>query len=146
MPVSLLTEGKVSGAVQSLFSWFCLCFQRAFKSFDDVWRLWGHWMWTVPLLHRKEKLQVFLPPFLPGFEWCSVVWGLIRSAALLTPCRRMPEHQRINPDATLHGLSTGQFSAGAPADAPGPACSSATLPLLSVPFLSLPFPQNAGFF
>lgn len=38
--VSLLTEGKGSGAVQSLFPWFCLCFQRAFKSFDDVWRLW----------------------------------------------------------------------------------------------------------
>ncbi|XP_050008006.1 TBC1 domain family member 21 isoform X2 [Alexandromys fortis] len=31
---------KGSGAVQSLFPWFCLCFQRAFKSFDDVWRLW----------------------------------------------------------------------------------------------------------
>lgn len=26
--------------MQSLFPWFCLCFQRAFKSFDDVWRLW----------------------------------------------------------------------------------------------------------
>lgn len=37
---SLLAEGKGSGAVQSLFPWFCLCFQRAFKSFDDVWRLW----------------------------------------------------------------------------------------------------------
>ncbi|XP_051011810.1 TBC1 domain family member 21 isoform X1 [Acomys russatus] len=33
-------KGKGSGAVQSLFPWFCLCFQRAFKSFDDVWRLW----------------------------------------------------------------------------------------------------------
>ncbi|XP_004421845.1 PREDICTED: TBC1 domain family member 21 [Ceratotherium simum simum] len=31
---------KGAGAVQSLFPWFCLCFQRAFKSFDDVWRLW----------------------------------------------------------------------------------------------------------
>ncbi|XP_008834686.2 TBC1 domain family member 21 isoform X2 [Nannospalax galili] len=31
---------KGSGAVQFLFPWFCLCFQRAFKSFDDVWRLW----------------------------------------------------------------------------------------------------------
>ncbi|KAL8197127.1 UNVERIFIED_CONTAM: hypothetical protein K2H54_012635 [Gekko kuhli] len=26
--------------VQSLFPWFCLFFQRVFKSFDDVWRLW----------------------------------------------------------------------------------------------------------
>lgn len=26
--------------MQSLFPWFCLCFQRAFKSFEDVWRLW----------------------------------------------------------------------------------------------------------
>ncbi|XP_004407877.1 PREDICTED: TBC1 domain family member 21 isoform X4 [Odobenus rosmarus divergens] len=33
-------RGKGAGAVQSLFPWFCLCFQRAFKSFDDVWRLW----------------------------------------------------------------------------------------------------------
>uniref|UniRef100_A0A8C8Z6C2 TBC1 domain family member 21 n=1 Tax=Prolemur simus TaxID=1328070 RepID=A0A8C8Z6C2_PROSS len=33
-------KGKGAGAVQSLFPWFCLCFQRAFKSFDDVWRLW----------------------------------------------------------------------------------------------------------
>uniref|UniRef100_A0A2K5XBQ2 TBC1 domain family member 21 n=2 Tax=Cercopithecinae TaxID=9528 RepID=A0A2K5XBQ2_MANLE len=30
----------MGGAVQSLFPWFCFCFQRAFKSFDDVWRLW----------------------------------------------------------------------------------------------------------
>uniref|UniRef100_A0A8I3WV32 TBC1 domain family member 21 n=1 Tax=Callithrix jacchus TaxID=9483 RepID=A0A8I3WV32_CALJA len=33
-------KGKGAGAVQSLFPWFCLCFQPAFKSFDDVWRLW----------------------------------------------------------------------------------------------------------
>ncbi|PNJ43137.1 TBC1D21 isoform 3 [Pongo abelii] len=33
-------KGKGAGAVQSLFPWFCFCFQRAFKSFDDVWRLW----------------------------------------------------------------------------------------------------------
>ncbi|KAF6352543.1 TBC1 domain family member 21 [Rhinolophus ferrumequinum] len=33
-------KGKGAGAVQSLFPWFCLCFQRAFKSFEDVWRLW----------------------------------------------------------------------------------------------------------
>ncbi|XP_047652260.1 TBC1 domain family member 21 isoform X3 [Phacochoerus africanus] len=33
-------KGKGAGAVQSLFPWFCLCFQHAFKSFDDVWRLW----------------------------------------------------------------------------------------------------------
>ena len=37
---SLPTEGKGAGAVPSLFPWFCLCFQRAFKTFDDVWRLW----------------------------------------------------------------------------------------------------------
>uniref|UniRef100_A0A2K6SKS2 TBC1 domain family member 21 n=1 Tax=Saimiri boliviensis boliviensis TaxID=39432 RepID=A0A2K6SKS2_SAIBB len=36
----LQKTGKGAGAVQSLFPWFCLCFQRAFKSFDDVWRLW----------------------------------------------------------------------------------------------------------
>uniref|UniRef100_A0A2I3HRK5 TBC1 domain family member 21 n=1 Tax=Nomascus leucogenys TaxID=61853 RepID=A0A2I3HRK5_NOMLE len=33
-------KGKGAGAVQSLFPWFCFCFQRAFKSFDDVWRFW----------------------------------------------------------------------------------------------------------
>ncbi|XP_007110883.2 TBC1 domain family member 21 isoform X3 [Physeter macrocephalus] len=33
-------KGKGAGTVQSLFPWFCLYFQRAFKSFDDVWRLW----------------------------------------------------------------------------------------------------------
>ncbi|KAF0885934.1 TBC21 protein, partial [Crocuta crocuta] len=33
-------RGKGAGTVQSLFPWFCLCFQRAFKSFEDVWRLW----------------------------------------------------------------------------------------------------------
>ncbi|OWK09685.1 TBC1D21 [Cervus elaphus hippelaphus] len=33
-------KGKGAGAVPSLFPWFCLCFQRAFKTFDDVWRLW----------------------------------------------------------------------------------------------------------
>ncbi|XP_038603058.1 TBC1 domain family member 21 isoform X1 [Tachyglossus aculeatus] len=33
-------KGKGAGAVQSLFPWFCLFFQRAFKTFDDVWRLW----------------------------------------------------------------------------------------------------------
>uniref|UniRef100_A0A8C0JSZ0 TBC1 domain family member 21 n=1 Tax=Canis lupus dingo TaxID=286419 RepID=A0A8C0JSZ0_CANLU len=33
-------RGKGAGTVQSLFPWFCLCFQHAFKSFDDVWRLW----------------------------------------------------------------------------------------------------------
>nr|KAF6487779.1 TBC1 domain family member 21 [Rousettus aegyptiacus] len=33
-------RGKGAGTVQSLFPWFCFCFQRAFKSFEDVWRLW----------------------------------------------------------------------------------------------------------
>ncbi|XP_048185557.1 LOW QUALITY PROTEIN: TBC1 domain family member 21 [Perognathus longimembris pacificus] len=33
-------KGKGAGAVQSLFPWFCFYFQSAFKSFDDVWRLW----------------------------------------------------------------------------------------------------------
>ncbi|XP_007446715.1 PREDICTED: TBC1 domain family member 21 isoform X3 [Lipotes vexillifer] len=33
-------KGKGAGTVQPLFPWFCLYFQRAFKSFDDVWRLW----------------------------------------------------------------------------------------------------------
>uniref|UniRef100_A0A8C8WKB1 TBC1 domain family member 21 n=1 Tax=Panthera leo TaxID=9689 RepID=A0A8C8WKB1_PANLE len=33
-------RGKGAGTVRSLFPWFCFCFQRAFKSFEDVWRLW----------------------------------------------------------------------------------------------------------
>ncbi|KAJ7311178.1 hypothetical protein JRQ81_006785 [Phrynocephalus forsythii] len=32
-------EGK-GQVVESLFPWFCLFFQRVFRSFDDVWRLW----------------------------------------------------------------------------------------------------------
>ncbi|XP_073068377.1 TBC1 domain family member 21 isoform X2 [Manis javanica] len=31
---------KGAGTVQSLFRWFCFRFQHAFKTFDDVWRLW----------------------------------------------------------------------------------------------------------
>ena len=92
-PASLPTEGKGSGAVQSLFPWFCLCFQRAFKSFDDVCGLWE--VMRLKLGTPKvdctppacgEKLQVFLPPFLPGFGWCSVTWSLIRLSTLLPPC------------------------------------------------------------
>ncbi|XP_042553425.1 TBC1 domain family member 21 isoform X1 [Dipodomys spectabilis] len=33
-------KGKGAGTVQSLFPWFCFYFQSAFKSFEDVWRLW----------------------------------------------------------------------------------------------------------
>ncbi|XP_032089010.1 TBC1 domain family member 21 [Thamnophis elegans] len=33
----LESKGQV---VSSLFPWFCLFFQRVFKSFEDVWRLW----------------------------------------------------------------------------------------------------------
>uniref|UniRef100_A0ABI8A382 Rab-GAP TBC domain-containing protein n=1 Tax=Felis catus TaxID=9685 RepID=A0ABI8A382_FELCA len=33
-------RGRGAGTVRSLFPWFCFCFQRAFKSFEDVWRLW----------------------------------------------------------------------------------------------------------
>nr|XP_017526083.2 TBC1 domain family member 21 isoform X1 [Manis javanica] len=33
-------KGKGAGTVQSLFCWFCFRFQHAFKTFDDVWRLW----------------------------------------------------------------------------------------------------------
>nr|XP_009674009.1 PREDICTED: TBC1 domain family member 21 [Struthio camelus australis] len=33
-------EGKGTQVIQSLFPWFCFSFQRVFKSFYDVWRLW----------------------------------------------------------------------------------------------------------
>nr|XP_028562513.1 TBC1 domain family member 21 [Podarcis muralis] len=38
-------KGRV---VQSLFPWFCLFFQRVFKSFDDVWRLWEVFLTGLP--------------------------------------------------------------------------------------------------
>uniref|UniRef100_A0ACB8E5N9 Uncharacterized protein n=1 Tax=Sphaerodactylus townsendi TaxID=933632 RepID=A0ACB8E5N9_9SAUR len=34
--------------VQFLFPWFCLFFQRVFKSFDDVWRLWEVFLTGMP--------------------------------------------------------------------------------------------------
>ncbi|XP_066491558.1 TBC1 domain family member 21 [Tiliqua scincoides] len=40
-------EGK-GRVVQSLFPWFCLFFQRVFKSFDDVWRLWEVFLTGLP--------------------------------------------------------------------------------------------------
>ncbi|EMP35691.1 TBC1 domain family member 21, partial [Chelonia mydas] len=40
-------EGK-GRVVQSLFPWFCLFFQRVFKSFDDVWRLWEVFLMGIP--------------------------------------------------------------------------------------------------
>ncbi|NXA53217.1 TBC21 protein, partial [Nothocercus julius] len=33
-------EGKGTQVIQSLFPWFSFSFQRVFKSFYDVWRLW----------------------------------------------------------------------------------------------------------
>nr|XP_056722035.1 TBC1 domain family member 21 [Euleptes europaea] len=40
-------EGK-GQVIQSLFPWFCLFFQRVFKSFDDVWRLWEVFLTGMP--------------------------------------------------------------------------------------------------
>lgn len=40
-------EGK-DRVVQALFPWFCLFFQRVFKSFDDVWRLWEVFLTGLP--------------------------------------------------------------------------------------------------
>ncbi|XP_054858277.1 TBC1 domain family member 21 [Eublepharis macularius] len=34
--------------VQSLFPWFCLLFQRVFRTFDDVWRLWEVFLTGMP--------------------------------------------------------------------------------------------------
>ncbi|XP_042332475.1 TBC1 domain family member 21 [Sceloporus undulatus] len=34
--------------VPALFPWFCLFFQRVFKSFDDVWRLWEVFLTGLP--------------------------------------------------------------------------------------------------
>uniref|UniRef100_A0A673UAX9 TBC1 domain family member 21 n=1 Tax=Suricata suricatta TaxID=37032 RepID=A0A673UAX9_SURSU len=67
-------RGKGAGTVQSLFPWFCLCFQRAFKSFEDVWRLWEVLLTGKPCRNfqvlvaysmlqmvRKQVLQESLP-------------------------------------------------------------------------------------
>ncbi|KAM5293178.1 TBC1 domain family member 21 isoform 2-T2 [Ctenodactylus gundi] len=56
-------KGKGTGAVQALYPWFCLCFQRAFKSFDDVWRLWevlltGKPCWNLQVLVAYSMLQM----------------------------------------------------------------------------------------
>ncbi|XP_077173748.1 TBC1 domain family member 21 [Paroedura picta] len=40
-----LEKGRV---IQALFPWFCLFFQRVFKSFDDVWRLWEVFLTGMP--------------------------------------------------------------------------------------------------
>lgn len=137
-PASLPTEGKGSGAVQSLFPWFCLCFQRAFKSFDDVWRLWE--VRRVKLGTPKvdctppvcgEKLQVFLPPFLPGFGWCSVTWSLIRLSTLLPPCWRTRERLSIKCEARP---SMGQLAPRRPQLLP----PSRALCRCSLPFPGLP--------
>ncbi|XP_075753692.1 TBC1 domain family member 21 isoform X2 [Pelodiscus sinensis] len=40
-------EGK-GRVVQSLFPWFCLFFQRVFRSFADVWRLWEVFLTGMP--------------------------------------------------------------------------------------------------
>nr|XP_020670779.1 TBC1 domain family member 21 [Pogona vitticeps] len=40
-------EGK-GQVVEALFPWFCLFFQRVFRSFDDVWRLWEAFLTGLP--------------------------------------------------------------------------------------------------
>ncbi|KYO25254.1 TBC1 domain family member 21 [Alligator mississippiensis] len=49
-------DGRGSRVVQSLFPWFCLYFQRVFKSFDDVWRLWEVFLTGKPC----RNFQVFV--------------------------------------------------------------------------------------
>uniref|UniRef100_A0A8D0BNP6 TBC1 domain family member 21 n=1 Tax=Salvator merianae TaxID=96440 RepID=A0A8D0BNP6_SALMN len=46
-PVFARHLGKLC-LVQSLFPWFCLFFQRVFRSFDDVWRLWEVFLTGLP--------------------------------------------------------------------------------------------------
>ncbi|XP_067327508.1 TBC1 domain family member 21 [Anolis sagrei] len=41
----LEAKGQV---IPALFPWFCLCFQRVFRSFDDVWRLWEVFLTGLP--------------------------------------------------------------------------------------------------
>ncbi|XP_015678021.1 TBC1 domain family member 21 [Protobothrops mucrosquamatus] len=56
----LETKGQV---VSSLFPWFCLFFQRVFKSFEDVWRLWevfliGHPCRNFQVIVAYTMLQI----------------------------------------------------------------------------------------
>lgn len=55
---------------------------------------------TPPAL--GEKLQVFLLPFLLGYEWFSVIWSLTGLSTRLLPCWRTLGHLSINCDARLH--------------------------------------------
>lgn len=86
-PLLSCTGGKGAGTVQSLFPWFCLCFQRAFKSFEDVWRLWEvRSPWT-------EVLGTTPPAYAAGnrFPCLPFITGsgaLTAPATLLPPCWR----------------------------------------------------------
>ncbi|XP_062998709.1 TBC1 domain family member 21 [Elgaria multicarinata webbii] len=47
-PVLAKHLDKKGQVVKSLCPWFCLCFQRVLKSFDDVWRLWEVFLTRLP--------------------------------------------------------------------------------------------------
>lgn len=104
-PISLPTEGKGAGAVQALFPWFCLCFQRAFKSFDDVWRLWEvSAQLGTPGLGPHPKRPVFLvsPPFLA----LDIAQRLRVFFFRLAPCSSYPSIHLSQSPHSLHPAPT----------------------------------------
>lgn len=86
--------------MRSLFPWFCFCFQRAFKSFEDVWRLWEvRPPWTEGLGPTPPACsgQPFPSPPLycwPGMDFGSL--GFTGPATLLPPCGRRLGHQLVH--------------------------------------------------
>ena len=86
--------------MRSLFPWFCFCFQRAFKSFEDVWRLWEvRPPWTEGLGPTPPACsgQPFPSPPLycwPGLDFGSL--GFTGPATLLPPRGRRLGHQLVH--------------------------------------------------
>lgn len=94
--VFLPTEGKGAGTVQSLFPWFCFCFQRAFKSFEDIWRFWevqcsaGDRRDKPHPSYSRHKRFLLASPLLmalDGVQQLRVYWANDPAPALLVEAR-----------------------------------------------------------
>ncbi|XP_060030242.1 TBC1 domain family member 21 isoform X2 [Erinaceus europaeus] len=78
-------RGKGAGALQSLFPWFCLCFQRAFKSFEDVWRFWEVLLTGKPC----RNLQVLVAYSLLGMVRAQVLGEQLGGEDILAACNSL---------------------------------------------------------
>lgn len=83
--------------MQSLFPWFCFCFQRAFKSFEDVWRLWEVVQCSAgdrqdkphPSCSQHKRFLLASPLLLAfdGIQQFGVYWANDPAPALLVEAR-----------------------------------------------------------